>query len=101
MKKIQSYKLYNESLGKKFINESLKDKLKGKSEEDVLKSLKGLSDNEKVKVLIKYGLYDLLPDGLIVHGDLYLHNNKIIKLPNNLTVTRNLYCNNNQLTSLP
>ena len=30
MKKIQSYKLYNESLGKKFVNESLRDKLKGK-----------------------------------------------------------------------
>ena len=91
MKNIKTYNLFNESL---------KDKLKGKSEDDIIKSLDGLSDLDKMKTATKYKLsYDLLPDNLIVDGTLYFKSDEITKLPDNLTVRGDLYCSYNYLIS--
>ena len=90
---ITNYKKYNESL---------KDKLKGKSNKDILKSLDGLSDSDKIRKIIKNKLsYDLLLIPLIIDGNLECFNKKLTELPDNLTVNGNLYCYDNQLTSLP
>ena len=102
MKNIKSFKLFNESL---------KDKLKGKSNKELIKSLEGLNDSDRIRKIIKYKLsYDLLPtkldtngvpDNLTVKGNLYCYNNELTSLPDNLIVNSDLYCYNNQLTSLP
>jgi hypothetical protein len=113
MKKIKTYKLYNESL---------KDKIVGKSDEELIVSIKKLPKSERIEKIINYQLpYDLLPyplivysslwcddnnltslpDNLVVEGDLHCRNNKLTSLPNNLVVNGNLFCNDNQLTSLP
>ena len=102
-------------------NESLRSKIIGKSENELIKALDNLSDSEKVKRIITLGLsYDLLPDkrlivgdlrslpgnltslpdDLIINGNLYCENNQLISLPNNLKVNKNLFCGNNKLTSL-
>ena len=96
---------------KEFINEGLRDKMVGKSNEEVLKSLEKLSDSDKIIAIIKYQLdYSLLPitldsngvpDNLIVKGDLYCSNNQLIRLPDNLVVEGDLDCGNNQLIELP
>lgn len=112
MKNIKTYNLYNESL---------RDKMKGKSEEDMIKVLDDLSDEDKIKNIIIYKLpYDLLPDELIidfldcnnceitslpdnltVEDDFYCYSNLLKKLPNNLIINGDLFCDNNELTSLP
>lgn len=95
MKNIKTYNNY--------INESLKDKIKGKTNEELIKSLENLSDSTKIKLIIKYNLsYDLLPDNSIIEGNLYYKNNKLSNLPDNLTINGYLDCSyNNQLTQLP
>jgi hypothetical protein len=88
-------------------NESLKDKLKGKSEEEIKRYFERLSDSDRIKRIFKYKLpYDLLPDdllpnNLVVNGFLDYRNNNNL-LPDNLTVNGYLECHNNhKLTSLP
>ena len=86
----------------KQFNESLRDQMKGKSDENILKSLDKLNDSDKIKKIFKYKLsYDLLPDNLTVEGNLNCSNNQLTSLPDNLIVCGDLYCNNNQLTELP
>jgi hypothetical protein len=83
-------------------NESLKDKLKGKTEENIIKSLDNLSDSDKIKIIFKYKLsYDLLPDNLTICSDLDCSKNNLTSLPDDLTVEGSFYCNDNQLTLLP
>jgi hypothetical protein len=109
---ITNYKLYNESL---------RDKLKGKSQDELIKSLEKLSDKNKILKILNYNLsYDLLPDNLTFDGDMDYRNDylpsilpenftingdlscyDLIKLPDNLTIKGNLWCNNNKLTKLP
>ena len=96
---------------KEFINEGLRDKMVGKSDNEILKSLEKLSDSDKIIAIIKYQLdYSLLPtkldsngvpNNLVVKGDLDCGNNQLTRLPDNLVVNGNLYCFNNQLTELP
>ena len=50
MKKIKTYKVFNESL---------KDKLKGKSKKEVLDNIKDLSIQDKFERAIEYDLPDL------------------------------------------
>ena len=87
-------------------NESVKYLLKGKSDDEILKTLEGLSDNEKIKYIIKYQLdYNLLPrnsEGICTYyGNLDCRYNKLTSLPGNLVVNGSLYCSFNELTSLP
>jgi hypothetical protein len=103
-------------------NESIRDKMIPKSEDEILKKLEGLSDSDKIKTIISNKLnYDLLPnnltiyetfycswkelivlpDNLTINGSLSCSHNKLTSLPNNLIVNGNLYCNSNKLTSLP
>ena len=86
------------------MNESLKDKIKGKSDNELIKELDNLNDSDKIKAIIEYKLpYDLLPDNLTVSGNLFCsRDNNLTSLPDNLIVSDNLYCNNNDnLTNLP
>ena len=93
------------------LNEGLRDKMVGKSDNEILKSLEKLSNSDKIIAIIKYQLdYSLLPitldsngvpDNLIVKGDLYCSNNQLIRLPDNLVVKGGLNCSYNQLTKLP
>lgn len=96
MKKVKTYKVFNESL---------RDKMKGKSNEDMLKSLDKLNDNEKIKAIIKNKLsYDLLPrkNYLFYDGNLNLSDSNIEELPYNLTVFGDLNLRDNlRLISLP
>ena len=72
---------------KDFINEGLTDKMKPKSEDEVLKSLEKLSDSDKIIAIIKHQLnFDLLPDNLTVREFLDLRGTKITKLPKSLRV---------------
>ena len=98
-----------------FINENITSLLKGKSNDEMIKALEGLSNNKKIEYIIAYQLdYDLLPRDK--NGRCIYHNNEdeygayscnltgygIKKLPDNLTVHCNLICNNNpELTELP
>ena len=92
-------------------NESLRDQMKGKSDDDIIKALEGLNDSDKIRKTIKYKLdYSLLPTkldsngvpvNLIVNGALKCSNNQLTKLPNNLTVNGYLNCSFNRLTKLP
>jgi hypothetical protein len=92
MKIIKTYNLFNESL---------KDKIVGKSKDELIKTLNWLDDSDKIREIIKHKLsYDLLPVDLIVDGDLNCDND-LINLPDNLTVNGDLDCSYNQLTSLP
>lgn len=91
---------------KDFINEGLTDKMVSKSDEDVLKSLEKLSDNDKIRKIIEYRLdYDLLPrnkDGVCYYeGSLYCIDKQITELPNNFNVNGYFDCSENQLTELP
>ena len=91
--------------------ESLTDMMKPKSDEDILKSLEGMNDSDKIKAIIGNKLsYDLLPikldsngvpDNLTVNGYLDCKDNELTKLPDNLTVNGRLSCSYNQLTELP
>jgi len=91
---------------KEFINESLRDKMVGKSDEEILKSLEKLSDSDKIIAIIKYQLpYELLPDrdpsgnlldNLVVNGRLDYSYNRLTKLPDNLIVEGGLWCANNK-----
>ena len=87
-------------------NESVKDLLQPKSNDEIIKALEGLSDNEKIKQIIRYQLdYSLLPrnsEGICTYYD-YLNcsNNQLTSLPDNLTVEGYLYCYDNKLTNLP
>jgi hypothetical protein len=86
--------------------EGLTDRMIGKSNDDILKSLNKLSNNEKILYIIKYQLsYDLLPrdkNGICIYdGNLNCYNNKLTELPNNLTVNGYLDCSYNKLTELP
>ena len=86
----------------KSYNESLRDKMTAKSNEEILKSLESLSDSDKIITIFKNNLsFDLLPDNLTVKGDLYCGNNQLTELPNNLVVEGDLDCSHNQLTRLP
>ena len=107
-------------------NESVKDLLQPKSNDEIIKALEGLSDNEKIKQIIRYQLdysllprnsegictyyghlncsiYELtsLPDNLVVNGNLNCSDNKLTSLPENLVVNGDLDCRYNKLTSLP
>jgi len=87
-------------------NESVKDLLIGKSDEDVKKGLDNLPNNKKIETIIKYQLdYSLLPrnsEGICTYyGHLDCSFNKLTSLPDNLTVNGHLYCYDNLLTSLP
>jgi len=87
---------------KEFCNESLKDQMKGKSDDDIKKSLSNLSDSDKIKNIIKYKLsYYLLPNNLTINGHLVCSYNQLTKLPDNLIVNGNLNCNTNKLIKLP
>jgi len=87
---------------KEFINESLRDKMTGPSNEKIKKSLEELSDSDKIKSIIKNQLpYELLPDNLTVKGNLVCSHNQLTELPDNLTVKGNLVCSYNKLTELP
>ena len=93
MKNIKTYKLFNESL---------KDKIVGKSNDELIKSLDDLKDSDKIKMIFKYKLsYDLLPDNLLVDGYLNCSNRDLTFLPEGLRVYGSLNCSNNILTSLP
>jgi len=102
-------------------NESLRNKMTAKSEEDMIKALDNLPDLKKVEYIIMYKLpYDLLPenpesggikceglgitslpDNLTIYGGLYCNNNKLTELPKGLVVEGDFHCENNLLTSLP
>ena len=92
---------------KEFINESLRDKMVGKSDEEILKSLEKLSDSDKIIAIIKYQLpYELLPDrdpsgNLIVIGNLECSHNYLTRLLDNLVVNGRLDYSYNRLTKLP
>lgn len=95
----------------KAFNESLRDKIKGKTDDDIINSLNKLSDSDKIKKIIFLNLsYDLLPtkldtngvpNDLVVVGSLWCDYNNLTSLPDNLTVQGDLYCTHNKLTSLP
>jgi len=98
-------------------NESIRDLLKSKSDEEILKSLKGLSDNEKIYNIILYQLdFNLLPrdsEGYCIYygtlGSKDIHhywdfdwdNAKIYELPEKFIVKGGLDCDNKNLTILP
>lgn len=89
MKKIQTYKLFNNSL---------KDKLKGKSDSELTNVLEKLSDSDRIRKIIEYKMsYDLLPDNLVVKNNLLCFNNQLTSLPDNLVVNDSLFCNQNKL----
>jgi hypothetical protein len=90
----------------KQFNEGLKDKMKPKSNDEILKTLEKLPDNEKIEKIIRYQLdYNLLlrnEEGICIYnGDLYFSNNQLTSLPDNLVVKGHLDCSFNKLTSLP
>ena len=86
----------------KTYNEGLTDKMVAKSDDEIIKSLDKLSDSDKIIKIIEYKLsYDLLPDKLIITGNLLCENKQLTKLPDNLTVNGYLNCSFNQLTELP
>jgi ankyrin repeat protein len=60
MKNIKSYNNY--------INESLKDKLKGKSKDDIIKTIKGLPPQEQFEKACKYNVLPIIKE-LIKHKD--------------------------------
>ena len=83
-------------------NESLRSKIIGKSENELIKALDNLSDSEKVKRIITLGLsYDLLPDKRLIVGDLRSLPGNLTSLPDDLIINGNLYCENCELISLP
>jgi len=73
------------------------------TEEEIINYLNTLSNNGKISVIINNDLsYDLLPDELVVNGDLFCSDNKLVtKLPDNLTVKGHLYAQNSNLKTLP
>ena len=82
----------------KSYNESVRQYLKPKSNEEILDKLSKLDDNEKIKRIIEYQLdYSFLPrneDGFCIYeSDLFIGNKKITKLPDNLVVKGSLVCN--------
>jgi len=84
-------------------NESIKDLLIGKSDDEMIKTLEGLSDNKKIKYIIRYQFsYNLLPrnsEGICTYyGNLDCSNNKLTSLPENLVVKGNLNCSHNPLS---
>ena len=90
----------------KSYNESVRQYLKPKSNEEILDKLSKLDDNEKIENIIEYQLdYSLLPrndEGFCVYdGHLDLWNKKLTKLPDNLVIKGDLWCKNNQITKLP
>jgi len=94
--------IYNYLQNKFNTNESIKHLLKPKSYDDILKSLENLSDLDKIKKIIKYNLpFSLLPENLIINGDLNFSNCQLIELPDNLTVNGGLYCRDNRIRKLP
>jgi len=83
-------------------NESIKDLLQPKSNDEIIKALEGLSDSDKIKQIIINQLdYDLLPENLVVDGDLFCNNKRLTSLPDNLVVNGYLNCSFNELTILP
>ena len=99
MKYIKTHKQLNDE----FINEGL---LTGKSLDRIKHDLEGLSNNEKINILIKYkDLYKLLPrnkNNEVIHeGYLQCSHNELTSLPDNLVVNGDLECSGNNLTSLP
>ena len=92
---------YNE-----YITEGLRDKMVGKSDDEILSKLNDMSDNDKIETIIKYQLdYDLLPrdkNGVCeFYGNLWVNNMGLTNLPDNLTVNGHLHCSYNNLTKLP
>jgi hypothetical protein len=90
----------------KQFNEGLKDKMKPKSNDEILKTLEKLPDNEKIEKIIRYQLdYNLLlrnEEGICIYnGDFYCINNQLTSLPEKLVVKGDLYCSFNNLNSLP
>lgn len=79
--------------------------LKGKSKEQIIKSLENLTDNEIIEKCIKYDTFELLPrndDGYCVYdGLLDLSLSDIDKLPYKLHVKDHMICTDNNLTELP
>lgn len=91
----------------KQFNESIRSVLKGKSDDEIVKALKYMIINNKIKYIIKYQLdYNLLPrnkEGICIYdgGNLYCSSSELTSLPDNLTVNGSLICAHNLLTSLP
>jgi hypothetical protein len=87
----------------RLVYESLLDKLKGPSEEDMIKHLNTLDDSEKIKFIIRLGeeYYKYLPEKLIVNGKFSCSDKQLTSLPDNLTVNGEFWCSDNNLTSLP
>lgn len=81
---------YNE-----YITEGLRDHMVPKSNEDVLKTLENLSDNEKIKSIILNQLdFELLPlndKGECVYVGNLVIEHEIYKLPDNLVIDGSLY----------
>jgi len=72
------------------------------TKKEIVNKLLGLNNTNKIIFIIQYKLsYDLLPDDLIVRGDLYCNECEIKELPDNLTVMGNLICDINPLKKLP
>ena len=92
---IKNYKLFTESL---------LDKLKGPSDEEILNILNTLDDSEKIIFIITKldeSYYKYLPDNLTIDGNLNCSEEQLTSLPDNLTIKGGLNCSYNQLTSLP
>jgi len=86
----------------KTYNESIRHLLKPKSEENILKDLKKLSDSDRIKKIIINKLpYSLLPDNLTINGNLDCSEYEIDELPDNLVINGHFYCNDNLLKRLP
>ena len=71
MKKIKTYN--------NFINESLKDKLKGKSEQEILNNIKNLTPKEKLEKGAQYGLLFLVKQAIEEGVDPSYKNNYAIR----------------------
>lgn len=91
-----------------FINENLKDVLKGKSSEEVdtvIKNL-GLDNEELIEYIFENRLpFDILPrnkDGRCIYDEwLDLSDRYNIELPENFTINGNFNCNNCDILRLP
>ena len=80
----------------KSYNESVRQYLTPKSNEEILDNLSKLDDNEKIYKIIEYQLdYSLLPrneEGFCVYdGHLWIDNKNLTKLPDNLIVKRSFF----------
>ena len=82
--------------------ESLLDKLKGPTDDEILNYLKTLNDSDRIKKIINNKLnYKYLPKKLIVDDNFDCSGKQLTTLPDNLTINGWLNCVRNQLTTLP